>query len=319
MALITYPNKNTGDPFTAAEATEIKSVVNANYTEVSDAIDDAVNDALESGAVADALALKAPIASPTFTGSVSGITSAMVGLSNVNNTSDVNKPVSTAQQTALDLKANLASPTFTGTVTAPLLKITSGSPGAGKVLTSDADGDATWETPSAGTTIDATPTNGSTNAVQSNGVFDELALKAPLASPTFTGTVAGITASMVGLGSVNNTADSAKPVSSAQQTAIDAKVADAINNGTTTVAPSQNAVFDALALKISTANLVWNEVPTGTINGSNTIYTVAIAPVAALVVSDGRVLSPSSDYTLVGTTLTFGVPPISQVLIFYLK
>lgn len=42
-----------------------------------------------------------------------------VGLGNVDNTSDANKPVSTAQQTALNLKANLASPTFTGTVTIP--------------------------------------------------------------------------------------------------------------------------------------------------------------------------------------------------------
>lgn len=53
----------------------------------------------------------------------------------------------------------------------------------------------------------------------------------------------------VGLGSVDNTSDANKPVSSAQQTAIDGKVADAINDGTTTIAPSQNAVFDALALK----------------------------------------------------------------------
>jgi hypothetical protein len=60
---------------------------------------------------------KAPIASPTFTGTVSGITATMVGLGNVDNTSDANKPVSTATQSALDLKANLASPTFTGTVT----------------------------------------------------------------------------------------------------------------------------------------------------------------------------------------------------------
>jgi len=37
-----------------------------------------------------------------------------LGLGNIDNTSDLNKPVSTAQQTALDLKANLASPTFTG-------------------------------------------------------------------------------------------------------------------------------------------------------------------------------------------------------------
>lgn len=42
-----------------------------------------------------------------------------VGLGNVDNTSDANKPVSTATQTALDLKANLASPTFTGTPAAP--------------------------------------------------------------------------------------------------------------------------------------------------------------------------------------------------------
>jgi hypothetical protein len=42
-----------------------------------------------------------------------------VGLGNVDNTSDANKPVSTAQQNALDLKANIASPTFTGTPAAP--------------------------------------------------------------------------------------------------------------------------------------------------------------------------------------------------------
>ena len=50
--------------------------------------------------------LKANIESPTFTGTVSGITKAMVGLGNVDNTTDLNKPVSTATQAALDLKAN---------------------------------------------------------------------------------------------------------------------------------------------------------------------------------------------------------------------
>ncbi len=43
-----------------------------------------------------------------------------------------------------------------------------------------------------------------------------LDLKAPLASPTFTGTVGGVTKSMVGFGSVDNTADTAKPVSTFQ-------------------------------------------------------------------------------------------------------
>jgi len=66
-----------------------------------------------------ALDLKSNLASPTFTGTVSGISATMVGLGSVDNTADASKPVSTAQQTALDLKANLASPTFTGTVTVP--------------------------------------------------------------------------------------------------------------------------------------------------------------------------------------------------------
>lgn len=42
-----------------------------------------------------------------------------VGLGNVDDTSDANKPVSTATQTALNLKANLASPVFTGTPSIP--------------------------------------------------------------------------------------------------------------------------------------------------------------------------------------------------------
>lgn len=64
-----------------------------------------------------ALSAKAPTASPTFTGTVSGVTKAHVGLSNVDNTADSAKPVSTAQQTALNLKANAANPAFTGTPT----------------------------------------------------------------------------------------------------------------------------------------------------------------------------------------------------------
>ena len=63
--------------------------------------------------------LKADLSSPTFTGTVSGITKTMVGLGNVDNTADAAKPVSTAQQTALNLKSDLASPTFTGTPAAP--------------------------------------------------------------------------------------------------------------------------------------------------------------------------------------------------------
>ncbi|MCP3674992.1 MAG: hypothetical protein GY829_11060 [Gammaproteobacteria bacterium] len=45
------------------------------------------------------------------------VTAADLGLENCDNTSDTDKPVSTAAQTALDLKANLASPALTGNPT----------------------------------------------------------------------------------------------------------------------------------------------------------------------------------------------------------
>lgn len=64
--------------------------------------------------LASDLALKAPIANPTFTGTVSGVSKSMVGLGNVDNTSDANKPISTATQTALNLKLNESGGTVTG-------------------------------------------------------------------------------------------------------------------------------------------------------------------------------------------------------------
>ena len=47
------------------------------------------------------LALKAPINNPTFTGTVGGVTKEHVGLGNADNTSDADKPVSTAQGAAI--------------------------------------------------------------------------------------------------------------------------------------------------------------------------------------------------------------------------
>lgn len=106
--------------------------------------------------------LKANLASPSFTGNVTGITASMVGLGNVDNTSDANKLVSAAQQTALNLKANLASPNFTGNVTG----ITAAMVGLGNVSnTSDA------------------------SKPVSTAQQTALDLKANLASPSFSGTV----------------------------------------------------------------------------------------------------------------------------------
>jgi hypothetical protein len=135
--------------------------------------------------------------SPTFTGTVSGVTKTHVGLGNVNNTADADKPVSTAQQAALDAKAPTVSPTFTGIV-GGISKSMVGLPNVNN--TADVDKPV------------------------STAQQDALNLKAPLASPVFTGTVGGISKSMVGLANVNNTADIDKPVSTATQSAIDATV-----------------------------------------------------------------------------------------------
>jgi len=108
------------------------------------------------------LTVLAPKDSPAFTGTVTGVTKAMVGLQNADNTSDAAKPVSTATQTALDLKANLNAPTFTGTVAG----ISKSMVGLGNVdNTTDAGKPVSTATQTA------------------------LDLKAPIANPTFTGTV----------------------------------------------------------------------------------------------------------------------------------
>ncbi len=99
-------------PSTLNTLNELAAAINDDASFAS-TITTALGNKLDSSTAASTYA---PIASPTFTGTVEGITKSMVGLANVDNTTDLLKPISTATQTALDLKAPLASPTFTGTV-----------------------------------------------------------------------------------------------------------------------------------------------------------------------------------------------------------
>ena len=105
-----------------ANAAELAAIIDGapgvlnTLNELADAIGD---DPAFFTTVTNSLALKAPIANPTFTGTVGGVTKSMVGLANVDNTTDALKPVSTAAQAALDLKAPLASPSLSGVPTAP--------------------------------------------------------------------------------------------------------------------------------------------------------------------------------------------------------
>ena len=214
----------------------------------------------------NALGLLAPIASPTFTGTVAGITATMVNVGNCDNTSDVNKPVSTATQTQLNLKANLAGPTFTGTVAG----ITSTMVGLGNCdNTSDA------------------------NKPVSTAQQTALNLKANLANPTFTGTVAGITSTMVGLGNCDNTSDVNKPVSTATQTQLNLKANLAGPTFTGTVA-GITATMVGLGNVTNTAQI---PLSTGTTKGDMLVFT-ASATIARLPVgTDGYVLIADSNQT----------------------
>jgi hypothetical protein len=136
------------------------------------------------------LAAKAPLASPTFTGNVSGITKTMVGLGNVDNTADTAKPVSTAQQTALDLKSNIASPTFTGVPAAPTAAVATNTTQIATTAFVRAEVSAlVGAAPETLDTLAEIATSLANNATLSTTLTDAIALRAPLASPTFTGTV----------------------------------------------------------------------------------------------------------------------------------
>jgi len=159
---------------------------------------------------------------------------ANLGLGNVDNTSDAAKPISTATKAALDLKANVAD------VNAALnLKATVAALEAHMAITAD------------------------TTMLATKAALTDLNNYAPKASPTFTGTVSGINKSMVGLGSVDNTSDEAKPISIATQTALDLKLNTM--DATTALALKANAttVTASLNLKENTANKSTNVVTDG--------------------------------------------------------
>ena len=102
-------NKPTGLATETYVGTAISNLIDAapgalnTLNEIAAAIND---DASYAATITTELTAKAPLNSPTFTGTVSGITKSMVGLENVDNTTDALKPISTATQTAIDSKSD---------------------------------------------------------------------------------------------------------------------------------------------------------------------------------------------------------------------
>jgi hypothetical protein len=126
-----------------------------------------------------------------------------------------------------------------------------------------------------------------TTAASTYETISNVALKAPLANPTFTGTVNGITKSMVGLGSVDDTADSAKPVSTAQAAAIATAKSEALA-AVTAVVGSAGAALDTLG-ELATAlgnDASFATTVTNSIAGKVASYTTVTSKTANFGIND---------------------------------
>ena len=129
-------------------------------------------------------------ANPTFTGTVSGVTATMVGLGAVTNES----------------KATMfTSPEFTGTPIAPTATAgTNTTQIATTQYVRTEVANLVNSAPGALDTLDELAAALGDDASFATTVTTSIGLKAPLESPAFTGTVTGITKTMIGLGNVLN-------------------------------------------------------------------------------------------------------------------
>jgi hypothetical protein len=175
------------------------------------------------------------LTSPSIT-TPTGIAKSDVGLGNVDNTSDANKPVSTATQTALNAK----EATLTAGTTGQYYR-----------------GDKSWQTLDK-SAVGLANLDNTSDANKPVSTATQTALNAKEATVT-----AGTTAqyyrgdkswqtldkTAVGLGNVDNTSDANKPVSTATQTALNLK-ADATSVGAKIMV--YNTYADAPALPVNT-------------------------------------------------------------------
>ena len=191
-------------------------------------------------------------------------TASDVGLGNVDNTADTAKPVSTAQQTALNLKLD---DTQKGAANG-LAELDAGSKVPTSQLPTSVLGDVSYQGTWNASTNTPALTSGAgtkgfyytvsvTGSTTLNGISDWKVTDMAIFNGTIwekvdntndVNSVAGKTGTVtldnsdVGLGNVDNTADTAKPVSTAQQTALNLKanLASPALTGTPT-APTQSA------------------------------------------------------------------------------
>jgi hypothetical protein len=195
-----------------------------------------------------------------YTGSINLIKSD-IGLENVDNTSDINKPVSTATQSELNLKLDAnkvgvangtASLNASGKI--PTDQIPAISFSSVKVLSSQADMLA-LNTAVIGSVVIRTDVNKNYVLAQANpsilANWIELLTPAPPVQTVngYTGSVS-LTKSDVGLANVDNTSDANKPISTATQLALDSKPSNSFVT-TSIVTGNASNTADIITLKSS--------------------------------------------------------------------
>ena len=184
-------------------------------------------------------------------------------LENVDNTSDINKPISTATQTSLNLKANLLSPTFTGTVsgiTATMVGAPNGSGNSTGVNT----GDNAINTLYSGLVSNATHTGdvtGATTLTIANNVVSNAKL-AQMGANTFKANNTGSTANAIDITvaqaktllAISNTDVSGLGTLSTQSGTFTSIPQANITNLTTDLASKQTTLVSATNIKTINGN-----------------------------------------------------------------
>jgi len=246
----TFNNTTLTGSLTLPNLSIVESNINTGAITTSKIDDDTItsikikNDAITSEKISNLSVTSAKIASGTITNA------------NISSTADIEQSKILNLTTALGSKATLDSPTFTGTVVLPsttsIGDLSSTEIGYLDGITSSVQTQIT----AAGTAL----SNHESDTTNVHGISDTslLATTANVATAkseaiTDAGTaadtkistaVAALTKSSVGLGSVDNTSDADKPVSTATQTALDAKASLAGATFTGNVEVDGNLVVD---------------------------------------------------------------------------
>lgn len=198
----------------------------------------------------------------------------------------------------------------------------------GQIILGNASNVPTWTSISGDITLGATGTATLATVNSSTGSFG-----ASNAIPTFTVnakgliTAASTTAVIAPAGTLTGTTLASNVVTSSLTSVGTLTALSVSGTATLSAAPvlssltgflyanGASAVTASTTIPSSAINQATNEIPSGALNGSNTAFTVAHAPVGASLelTMNGSVLRPgaSYDYTISGTTITMNYAPAS--------